>query len=188
MRQRVRPAYTAEQLAAIYPAPHDHTRWPDHVLRADMTVALCQWFTDVGSVADLSCGNGWMARHVAQHFGATVVLGDLAAGYEHHGPIEQTIGEIDPVDLFICTETLEHLDDPDTVLGRIREKAKGLIVSTPDAEPFDGDARHFNLEHYWTWDTDGVVEMLNAAGWTVEVGMQLQMPTMGVSYQLWALS
>lgn len=158
------------------------------MIRAEATIALCRWFSDVRTVADLSCGDGWIAKQVAHNLGATVTLGDIAAAYEHHGPLEQTIHDIEPVDLFICTETLEHVDDPDAVLAQIREKARFLVVSTPDAEPFDGDPAHFNPEHYWTWDTQGLMEMLESAGFTAEAGMQLQMPTLNVRYQMWACS
>lgn len=190
MRQRIRPAYPPAQLAEIYAQPHDHHRWRDHVLRAEATIALCRWWNaeEIRTVADLSCGDGYIAAQVAMARSATAILGDLAGTYAHHGPIEKTIDEIGPVDLFICTETLEHLDDPDSVLRQIRRKAGHLVVSTPDAEPFDGDPDHSNPEHYWTWDQAGVCSMLVGAGWQPEASMQLQVPGLNVAYQLWACS
>jgi 2-polyprenyl-3-methyl-5-hydroxy-6-metoxy-1,4-benzoquinol methylase len=62
------------------------------------------------------------------------------------------------VDLFICSETLEHLDDPVEVLKQIRQKTKYLLLSTPHAR-FDDN----NLEHYWAWDKDGIAELLAQA-------------------------
>lgn len=160
-RQRLRPAYGAEDLARIYPKPHDHTRWIDHQMRVRMTAIVAQGAGRLHSGADLSCGDGAVLRSLdlaVRHFG------DLAPGYEHTGPIEQTIGDIPDVDLFVCTETLEHLDDPDLVLKRIREKSGGLVLSTP-VDAWDDT----NPEHYWAWSRSDVEEMLAAAGFTVVV-------------------
>lgn len=158
MRQRLRPAYTPEELAEIYARPHDHTRWQDHLIRVAVTSAIAQYFVDEWeTVADLSCGDAEIARSLGT---ASPVLGDLAPGYKYCGPIEQTIDEIPPVDVFICSETMEHLDDPDAVLVKIRQKAKQLVLSTPvDAwnEP--------NPEHYWAWSREDVEGMLKSAGW-----------------------
>lgn len=160
MRRRLRPAHTPEQLAELYPAPHDHSRWPDHQIRVERTVEVARRLGAVGTVADLSCGSGAIANAVdaQQH-----ILGDLAAGYEHTGPLEQTLEQLPAVDLYICTETLEHLDDPDRVLTQIRAKAKALVLSTPVDNWTDT-----NVEHYWAWDRWGVEQMLGEAGWTVD--------------------
>ncbi|WP_435601343.1 hypothetical protein [Streptomyces sp. C10-9-1] len=166
-RQRLRPAHTPEQLAEIYPRPHDHTRWRDHHVRVAATIALARGIEQVASVADLSCGDGTIARAVGAD---TTILGDYAPGYEHHGPIEQTIHRITPVDLYVCSETIEHLDDPDLALRLIRDKARHLLLTTPVDNW--GDT---NIEHYWAWSRADVEAMLTAAGWTVQVTNILDM-------------
>lgn len=182
-RRRLRPAYTPEELAAIYAAPHDHTRWDDHRIRVGATIEACRWFTsrgDVTSVADLSCGDGTIAHALDVN---EVVLGDYAPGYAYTGPIEETLERIPHVDLFVCSETLEHLDDPDTVLKQIRAKAARLVLSTPvDA------GRDANPEHYWSWGRGNVEAMLTAAGFTVEVFMAVDPRPAGRYYQfgIWA--
>lgn len=176
-RRRLRPAYTPAQLAEIYAHPHDHSRWEDHRIRVGVTTEVCRWFTrrgDVHTVADLSCGDGAIARALDAE---RLILGDYAPGYDHTGPIETTIEQIPPVDLYICSETLEHLDDPQTVLERIRPKTKYLVVSTP-VDRFD-DA---NPEHYWAWDKTGVDEMLTTAGFHVEVYCPLDLRPAGYYY------
>jgi hypothetical protein len=161
-RQRLRPAYTPEQLAEIYAKPHSSGRWHDHRVRVEITVDLYAGLVDsdatIDSVADLSCGDARVAHSVQRR---RVVLGDFAPGYDHTGPVERTIDEIDPVDVFICCETLEHLDDPDLVLKKIRQKARYLVLSTP-IEAW-GET---NPEHYWAWDRGGVEAMLHLAGFT----------------------
>lgn len=160
MRRRLRPAHTPERLAEIYAKPHDHSKWPDHVLRIERTIDVAKSIGPVGSVADLSCGSAAIANAVDAK---RVILGDYAAGYEYQGPLEGTLEQIPHVDLYVCTETLEHLDDPDKVLKQIRGKAATLLLSTP----IDNWADQ-NEEHYWSWSRFGVERMLAAAGWTVE--------------------
>lgn len=167
MRQRLRPAHTPEELAEIYASPHQHTRWHDHRVRVSVTAAIARGVKDVTSVADLSCGDGAIARAVNAE---TTILGDFASGYEYCGPVEETIDRIPAVDLYICSETLEHLDDPDMVLRKIRAKAKNLVLSTPvDAW------NEVNREHYWAWSCEDVESMLTAAGWTPGVRNVLDM-------------
>lgn len=184
MRKRLRPTPTADELAKLYAAPHNHLQWEDHVFRVDVTSALAHHLMKPGgTVADLSCGNALIARRLQESHGATLVLGDYAPGYEHTGPIEQTIELIDPVDLFICSETIEHLDEPDAVLARIRQKTTRLLLSTPDGE--DNDE---NPEHIWGWDAEAVEKMLREAGFQPDVHTTMDFrPAGGVyAYQIWA--
>jgi 2-polyprenyl-3-methyl-5-hydroxy-6-metoxy-1,4-benzoquinol methylase len=175
---------TAAELARLYAQPHDHTRWTDHLYRVDVTLALAGVMLPRGGrVADLSCGNGYIAFRLAQTHGASVILGDFAPRYELTGPIEQTIEQIDRVDLFVCSETIEHLDDPDMVLARIREKTDQLILSTPDGETDTG-----NPEHVWGWDAEAVEKMLRDAGFTPNIHTTVDTRPSGApySFQIWA--
>lgn len=175
-RIRLRPAHSPGRLAEMYAAPHDHRRWHDHHLRVDATIALAKWLIGdaTHAVADLSCGNGAILRAIP----ATVrVFGDFAPGYEHTGPIEDTIRQIPGVDLFVCSETIEHLDDPDKVLKLIRQKTNALVLSTPVDAWDDG-----NEQHYWAWSREGVEEMLTAAGFKAATFMALDFRPMGLPY------
>lgn len=184
MRRRLRPTPTAGELAALYAVPHDHLRWEDHVFRVDVTSALAHHMLPPGgTVADLSCGNGLIARRLQVSHGARMILGDYAPGYEHTGPIEQTIDRIDRVDLFVCSETIEHLDDPDAVLRQIRARTDRLLLSTPDGEADDA-----NPEHVWGWDAEAVEGMLREAGFQPDIHTTVDLrPAGGVyAYQIWA--
>lgn len=180
MRMRLRPAMTAAELAAVYAVPHDHTRFPDHLPRVDCTIslarALCRATAAAPSaVADLSCGDAAIARALDP---VAPILGDLAPGYPLTGPIEETITTIGHVELFVLSETLEHLDNPDKVLAQVREHARLLIMSTPLAE-----FASTNPEHYWAWDQDGVREMLTRARWIPVVSGTVVTP--GAAFQIW---
>lgn len=157
--KRLRPVHDAATLATMYAKPHDHTHWADHVTRVQATIeegAKLIAGAGVTSGADLACGDGAILRGLPVD---NVILGDFAPGYEFTGPIEQTVELIPPVDVFVCCETLEHLDDPAAVLRQIRAKTRYLLLSTP-VNAWDDD----NPEHYWAWSSGGVAGLLLAAG------------------------
>ncbi len=159
MRKRLRDL---PDMAATYPAPHDHRLYGrGHGERVAKTVEmanrLLEW-AEVRSVADLSCGNGAIVAGL-QPQPATVILGDYAPGHPVTGPIEHTIHDMPPVGLFVCSETLEHLDDPDAVLRNIRAKANFLVLSTPIDCWEDS-----NAEHLWAWSGEDVLAMIDSAG------------------------
>ncbi len=166
MRTRLREAHSPEELARLYAVPHRHDCWPDHRLRVAETIGVGRELGVPSVIADLSCGDAVIPRALAAspRGASRVILGDIAPGYEMHGPIETTLGQITHVGLFICSETAEHLDDPDAVLARIRGKADALLLSTPLGETVDR-----NPEHYWGWDEEGVRQLLEGAGWRPEI-------------------
>lgn len=165
-RLRLRQAHDDETLSRIYATPHDHTRWLDHKVRVAVTAEFTRALSGyVSTAADLSCGDGAILEAIEADMR---YFGDYAPGYEFTGPIEATIDRIPPVSLFICCETLEHLDDPDTTLKAIRGKAHTLVLSTP-VDAF----RDTNVEHYWAWSREGVEAMLTDAGFTVVVYTEL---------------
>lgn len=183
MRRRLRATPTPAELAELYRTPHEHTRWADHIIRVDVTSAVAVHLVGPGArVADLSCGDATIARRLAAAKHAELVLGDYAPGYPHTGPIETTIDTIDPVDLFLCCETLEHLDDPDLVLKAIRAKTEQLVISTPDGERDDS-----NPEHVWSWGADDVERMLTGAGFAPTIYLSLDLRPAGYlyCYQIW---
>ena len=184
MRMRLRPAWSEAELRLLYPAPHDHTRWPDHLVRVEETIKLAHELAPHPDViADLSCGDAAIARALAgmtgdnPALGPRVILGDLAPGYEITGPIEVTCYSTH-ADLWIFSETAEHLDDPDAVLAEIRSRAGALVLSTPLSEFTD-----VNPEHYWGWDHQGVREMLEGAGWAPQIQRDVLHPL--AQFQIW---
>lgn len=160
--KRLRPLPPSDELGRLYPVPHDHRRWADHVLRVKATAALADWVAGpVESAADLSAGNGWLLDQVEA---TDKIYGDYAATAPGwlRGPIEQTAQQLGRVGLFLLCETLEHLDDPATVLGALRPRCKTLVLSTP-LDAWDDS----NPEHLWAWDRAGVESLLTGAGFRV---------------------
>ncbi len=182
-RSKLRDFCTPGELVQMYDRPYDHTRWPEHCLRVQHTAAvLSRMFP--ASVADLSCGDGAVARAAAGP-GCLQYMGDLVPGWQFTGPIEQTISLIPPVDVFVCSETLEHVEDPDALLAAIRAKASRLLLTTPSGEWLPR-----NPEHYWGWEPADVDLMLDAAGWK-QRDCQLYVPPVPepyYHYQVWECS
>jgi hypothetical protein len=179
MRQRLRPAYSEAELAQVYQTPHQHWQWKDHQLRVQMTIAFASWFKDVNSIADLSAGDAAIINAIPAK---DKYIGDFAPGYELTGSIDETIDLIPKVDLFICSETIEHLDDPEATLTKIRAKTKAIIITTPDSEVNDS-----NPQHYWGWDSLGVMGLLEATGFKPVIFNTLQFkdPNLVYDYQFW---
>lgn len=182
MRTRLRPL---PDLAETYPALYDHTKWVDHIYRVEMLGVLAHHaLPDRGTVADLSCGDAAIVKRLVASHQARPILGDYVPGYHYTGPIEKTIHNLGncEADLFVCTETLEHLDDPDDVLRQIRPKTAQLLVSTPDGETVDR-----NPEHVWGWDAEAVERMLREAGFEPVVYSSLDLRPAGGEYafQMW---
>lgn len=180
MRTRLRPPMDAAELASVYATPHDARRWPDHQVRVRESIDFIrQQVGPVAAAADLSCGNGQIIDGIDAEIR---VKGDFAPGYGITGPIESTLPRIGMVDLLICSETLEHLDDPDSVLVSARSRCRSIFVSTPTWET----AAHNNPEHYWAWGLDDISGMLTAAGFA-DQRMRL-LPLGFYTFQLWVAS
>jgi hypothetical protein len=180
MIKRTRPKYSDAELKKIYAKPHDASNWHDHLIRVSTTQEIAKWIAldeDVKSVADLSCGNGAIIDSIPN---VRRYKGDYALGYEFVGPIEETILQIPQVDMFILSETIEHLDSPQFVLDRIREKTRYLVLSTPDDAGDDP-----NPEHYWSWSSDDVKGMLEKAGFNPFVLNKLNLVDYLYDYQIW---
>jgi len=160
---------------------NDH---PDHRWRIDATIALAKWFEPIAIAADLSCGTGRILTEIcwARKWFGDIALPESAAGPLNYlnGPIEETIHMIPDVDLFVCTETLEHLEDPDAVLREIRNRTRYLVTSVPVCGGPDLDPGHL-----WDWDVEGFGNMLDAAGFEMVCRTVLEMPPPYFNCQIW---
>lgn len=187
------PFYTGR-----YPDGYRHDVWPDHVERVTASVEfLRRWCGKFRTAADLSCGDAAILRALAPDL-ERVWLGDLnpaapgdwpdgTARFLEPGALPDSLGRLPgPVDLFVLSETLEHMDDPDALLRRLTGHARYLFVSTPVAEQVGSG----NDEHYWSWGVTDVGDMLMDYGWN-PVGQRVLDPVStrhmpgAYRYQLW---
>lgn len=186
MIKRLRPAYSDQEIEQLYAHRYDHTLWPDHIQRVAFTrefVREVMAEQNTSTVADLSCGDGAVALSLSLPR-ESVVLGDIHRrdGLDMWGRIEDTVTRMPDVDLFVLSETLEHIDDPWGLLEKIRAKARTLVLTTPVGEIDDG-----NPEHYWGWDRDGVESILWDAGWWPDRSVLFTPDVQDVyyTYQIW---
>jgi hypothetical protein len=177
-RVRVHEQFSATELQELYGRPweqassdHPHlAHCPNPWIYWDLMIAVGKSFTDIDSIADMSCGDATVARALGEHFNIEPILGDLAPGYAYTGTLLETVPLLVPVDLYVCTNTVEHLDDPDTDLKLIRQATREMLLSTPVEEwnePSGG--------HYWAWNRAGVEEMLVEAGFAVSAYVELDL-------------
>lgn len=197
-RKRLRPALTPEQLARTYAVPYDHRQWQDHELRVAQTITFGRWVVRllgdrVRSGADLSAGDGTVLMGLPLErkvFGdltgqwEITGFGDRTGPWEITGQLEHTLPALEPVDLYVCTETLEHLDDPDLMLKTMRAKCRALLLSTP-VDAWEDP----NPEHYWAWSRADVEVMLRMAGFRPFVYSSVDFRELGPQYYefgIWA--
>lgn len=178
MIAQLRNFHTDEELALIYSKPHDHKIYGrGHGIRVGITIEIAKdiaYQVKASSVADLSCGNGAIANALNLE---NTILGDYAPGYEHVGKLENNLQHIPNIDLYICSESIEHVEKPFSVLSMIKEKSRSLVLSTPiDAW---GDT---NEEHYWAWSRSDVEGMLRETGWKPNIFTLLDTTMFGEPY------
>lgn len=171
--RKLRRFYSPSVEAAMYDHTYNSKRWPEHITRIEKTAAICQTLIDryeLKSVADLSCGDGSLIDKLSVHI-----------KFARDGNIMDDMELIGQSDLFICTETIEHLREPWTVLERIAEKTRWLVLSTP----LDEERGIDNYEHYWAFTTDDVATMLHHANFHHIALFVLQHETWNYRYQVW---
>lgn len=206
-RIRLREPRLAEEesqyYGRVYPDGYRHDRWPDHVERVAASVEMIRKYQgSIRTAADLSCGDGAILKGMCgmTHY-RQAILGDLNGAPDtsdwgilqvaRHtlppAPLPQSLDYLpEPVDLFVLSETLEHMSDPDDLLRQLTAHARYLFVSTPEQEREDSG----NLEHYWSWSSADMQGMLQDAGWH-PVEKQLLVPRSTLTldgayhYQMW---
>ena len=169
MIKKLREFHADEELAKIYATPHDHKIFGrGHEIRVNTTIQIAKdmaYQVNAKSVADLSCGNAAIAKALNIE---KIILGDYAHGYEYSGPLEVNLKNIENVDMYLCSESIEHVEEPGSVLGLIRNKSQALVLSTPIDAWEDT-----NEEHYWAWGRQDVETLLKNAGWSPDVFIML---------------
>lgn len=185
---QLRPFHSARKLKQVYANPYRHDAWEDHRLRVAVTIHIARWMRDhIGATsgADLSAGDGAVLRGC--HLDDSL-YGDYRIG-AHPGDERWVATNIEETktwdgitaDLYICSETIEHVRCPAQLLHRARKASRALVLSTPVGELGD-----HNPEHYWGWEAEDMETLLDEAGFDV-VSCTLLDPHVpgGYTYQIW---
>jgi hypothetical protein len=185
MRFRTDYSYTEEELKALYRG-YDTNRWYDHIYRVNISAEMIrQYVAQTGAklVADLSCGDRAVTKnlHVDELYLGDIAKENCGTGVVH-GKIEDTIKNIPYVDLFILSETIEHVEDPDDLLQQIAIRSNALFLTTPlDETP------NTNPEHYWSWGKEDIEIMLRDAGFMRTV-FYSELDFGVARYQIWLVT
>jgi hypothetical protein len=206
-RTQLRPFRTAEEDQALYartyPLGYKHDVWPDHVERVAASVGFIRRYRRrLSAAADLSCGDGAILKGIDDLLEQAYIcdLNGVRGDYPlrphvrvlESGPLPDSLagfqsvpGAVLPVDLFILSETLEHVTDPDGLLQKLTGVSRYLFLSTPLNESGDG-----NPEHYWGWGQADLHHMLWETGWSpLEFNTLVPRSTRHMdgayTYQLW---
>lgn len=176
--RRLHGPYTDAQLAELYRRPwHASGNSDDHRLRIAATIAMGKWIVEregLATGADLSCGDAQIIKGLGLQ---EITLGDLAPGYPMCGPITETVRDIGVVDLFVLSETIEHVEDPQGLLAAIRPHCRHLLLTTPDDETND-----CNAEHIWGWTKAEMTSMLQQAGFSTILSGGVDFRALGYLY------
>lgn len=154
----------------------DHIHQRDHKPRLLAVLdELKQIVTDEDTIADFGCGNGGLIREIEKLMDNRIWGYDLspknvqdAENKESHNvKLVDFVNDptIEYPDIAICSETIEHLVNPDMFLLKLKEKGvKKAIFSTPGYETIDFHAPF----HLWVWTDDSFKEVFERTGWTVD--------------------
>lgn len=197
-RRQRRGYYTDEQIAADYgatPVPLDATdpRGYDHgnlancknrFIHQNVEVAFGEGFGKVKSIADMSAGDARVPRSLAEYSGIEPLLGDYFAGYQFQGTLQETLPQIGVVELYVCTNTIEHLNDPDADVKLMREHCENMLLSCPIDE-YDAGGQHL-----WFYSREGVEDMFHEAGFSQQAYCELDENPVWEHFKfgIWALS
>lgn len=167
--------YTPEWYESREHAPH--AEQPIHQPRMEHVATMASWLIpdfDIASCVDLGAGDGGLIQMI----GFPETLRVPPWGYDlmevnvnvarSERQVDVRFGDFvnDDIEwgqLAICTEVLEHLEDPHKMVRRIAEHCDFLIASSPALET----AESHDAVHAWAWDMEGYRLLMEGAGYTV---------------------
>lgn len=141
----------------------------------------------VRSVLDLGCGPGTKLALIHEKFPDLKYLGiDLPEGVAYCRKtydfgewlsvdfnVTTQVDLNSKVDLVICSDVIEHVEDPDRLLEFVRGRlspAGRVILSTPDRDRLNGRANNtpLNAHHVREWNRSELAAYLQSAGFEIE--------------------
>lgn len=134
-----------------------------------------------GKILDAGCGEGFTLEKLRQRAVGQVLVGvdiqqrAIGLGHEIHSHLDMQQGSVyelpfkdDTFDAVICSEVLEHLEDPKKALGELARVTKRYVIITVPNEPFFRLANFLrgknmsrlgnDIEHVQHWSSRGIAE------------------------------
>jgi len=131
-----------------------------HVYRYRLAL---DWIEPGQKVLDIACGVGYGAKILAEknvdYLGVDKIEPD--SKYENYGGwmygVDLNVYKIDwSIDVALCFETLEHLENPQHLANELMDNSKIVIVSVPTRP-----TKHINKYHLHDFTVDDVIGMFN---------------------------
>ena len=122
------------------------------------------------TAVDLGCGDGGLLSLLKESgidcWGYDLMPINIEYAKTHRGVDARYTdfnndGTIEYADIAIMTETLEHMEDPHSVVRNL--PSKYIVASSPYNE---NDQMHYEF-HLWAWDNEGYRKLLEDGGYTI---------------------
>jgi SAM-dependent methyltransferase len=150
-----------------------------------VAAALRRHASGASEILDVGCGLGEMTEHLARRLpGARFTGVDFSAGAiescrgrapQHHWVVADVVHDElpGPVDAAVCSELLEHLDDPAPAMARIAGALRPggtVVVTVPHGTVFAteqaiGHVRHPTLEMLREWFDASGLDVVEVRRW-----------------------
>jgi SAM-dependent methyltransferase len=201
------PRPSDAEIPALYPpsyGPYRFSELPGIILKARELVqlrkvrALLEWAPAGGTIVDIGCGSGSLLRLIRKFGPSNLRL----VGWDFPGPhldllaqagIEAVAAPIAPehtptqVDLFVMNQVIEHVAEPDALLGALRAALKPggtVFIETPDTQGLDAKWFMAGLwggyhipRHMVLFDRENLRKLLEKEGFRVVAGARLASPS-----------
>lgn len=138
-------------------------------------------------VLDLGCGTGDLSFQIAGHVKSVVALDHnptlVAWATKHHTAVNLSFQNADAdaylsinrndFDVLILSHILEHLDEPESFLGRFTSYFRHVYIEVPDLErtPLNEYRQKLNVQlqysdtdHIWEFDRDDMMRLILGCG------------------------
>ena len=140
--------------------------WQDHVYAMAEAQYTLRGFT--GLVIDIGCGSGYKLN---KYFADRPVLGTeveptLSWLKENvKFPVQHVSCPLPKADMVICSDVIEHVEDPDELLEYIKSaEPKIIVISTPERSlmPLHEDGPPRNIHHFREWNSEEFTTYLSS--------------------------
>ena len=135
------------------------------------------------SIVDIGCGTGELLNHLAMEFSPQNLLGldiskvGISKAQENYPNLNFALIEVNDdgyismtmksaADIIVCSEVLEHLEEPKEILRFISNilQAKGVLIVTVPAGPMSFLERYIGHHRHYT--KDSLTQLLEASGFS----------------------